>query len=135
MVVLPRQLPPVIPTDPDYFTWSIQGQLRAISLSLMLLALITVLGRVYIRYFVLGVFRIDDYMIVAAMVRNRRSSGSGNCLIRFPRFAALLVVASFCIRSFLEWGSTYSQYHQRTLRSCSYGSSLWGFSFRCRSAS
>ncbi|KAF2477036.1 uncharacterized protein BDR25DRAFT_192035, partial [Lindgomyces ingoldianus] len=60
--------PPGLPTDPAYYTWSIQRHLTAIDLSLMILALITVLGRVYIRVFVLHVFRLDDYLIVAAMV-------------------------------------------------------------------
>ncbi|KAF2796640.1 hypothetical protein K505DRAFT_202661, partial [Melanomma pulvis-pyrius CBS 109.77] len=60
--------PPGVPTDPAYYTWSIQKHLAAIDLSLMLLALIAVLGRVYIRVFVLRVFRLDDHLIVAAMV-------------------------------------------------------------------
>lgn len=69
MAVLNRQGPPPgVPTDPAYYTWSIQRHLAAIDLSLMLLALIAVLGRLYIRVFVLRVFRLDDHLIVAAMV-------------------------------------------------------------------
>jgi len=69
MAVLRRQDgPPGLPTDPAYYTWSVQTQLTAIDLSLLLIALVAVLGRVYIRLFVLRVFRLDDYFMVAAMV-------------------------------------------------------------------
>jgi hypothetical protein len=69
MAALKRQGPPPgMPTDPEYYTWSIQGQLTAIDLSFMLIALTAVLGRCYIRIFVLRVFRLDDYFMVAAMV-------------------------------------------------------------------
>lgn len=60
---------PSLPTDPAYYSWSIQGKLTAIDLSLTVLALVTVLTRLYIRLFVLHIFRFDDYFIVAAMVR------------------------------------------------------------------
>jgi hypothetical protein len=66
--VLGRQAPPGLPTDPEYYTWSIQGQLTAIDLAFMLIALIAVLGRLYIRLFVLRLFRVDDYFIVLAMI-------------------------------------------------------------------
>ena len=67
MAVLQRQLPE-IPTDPTYFTYSVQKHLTAIDLSLMILVLIVVVLRVYIRVFTLGVFRLDDYFMVAATV-------------------------------------------------------------------
>jgi hypothetical protein len=59
---------PGMPTDPAYYTWSVQGQLAAIDLSLMIIASVLVVARVYIRVFVLGVFRVDDYFMVAAMI-------------------------------------------------------------------
>jgi hypothetical protein len=75
MAALKRQAPPPgPPTDPEYYTWSIQGQLTAIDLSFMLIALTAVLGRCYIRLFVLHVFRLDDYFIVAAMVSDDRAN-------------------------------------------------------------
>lgn len=66
----PSPTPPpfVLPTDPEYYTWSVQPQLTAITLSLMIVALVAVIGRLYIRLFVLRVFRLDDYFIVAAML-------------------------------------------------------------------
>ncbi|KAF2267549.1 hypothetical protein CC78DRAFT_541507 [Lojkania enalia] len=68
MAVLKRQGPPPgIPTDPNYFAFSIQKELSAITISLMTVALVAVIGRVYIRACVLHVFRLDDYFIVAAM--------------------------------------------------------------------
>lgn len=67
MAVLQRQLPE-IPTDPAYYTYSVQKHLTAIDLSLMILVLIVVFLRVYIRVFTLGVFRLDDYFMVAATV-------------------------------------------------------------------
>lgn len=72
MAAMKRQAPPPnLPTDPAYYTWSVQGQLTAIDLSLMLIALTAVLGRCYIRIFVLRVFRLDDYFMVAAMVSDK----------------------------------------------------------------
>ena len=71
MGVLRRQGPLInLSTDPAYYTWSVQPQLRAICLSLMILALVAVLTRVYIRIRILRVFRLDDYFIVLAMVSN-----------------------------------------------------------------
>lgn len=58
----------VAPTDPAYYAWSVQRELKAIDLSLMCLALVAVLGRIWIRVFRLHVFRLDDYFMVAAMV-------------------------------------------------------------------
>ncbi|ORY11144.1 hypothetical protein BCR34DRAFT_514285 [Clohesyomyces aquaticus] len=68
MAVLTRQFAPLPTIDAAYLAFSIQGQLRAITLSLSILAFLTVAGRVYVRYFVLGVFRTDDYLMVAAML-------------------------------------------------------------------
>ncbi|KAF2004388.1 hypothetical protein P154DRAFT_616939 [Amniculicola lignicola CBS 123094] len=69
MAVLPRQDPPAfaLPTDPEYYAFSIQNELRAVTLSLLAVALATVLTRIYIRIFLLRVFRLDDYFIVIAM--------------------------------------------------------------------
>ena len=60
-----------MPTDPAYYAFSVQGQLRAITLSLMLVATAIVASRVYIRAVMLRVFRLDDFFMVAAMVRTR----------------------------------------------------------------
>ncbi|KAF2738970.1 hypothetical protein EJ04DRAFT_573411 [Polyplosphaeria fusca] len=60
-------LPPP-PTDPSYYAYSIQSQLRAIDISLLTIALIIVLARVYIRTVTLRVFRLDDAFMVAAML-------------------------------------------------------------------
>lgn len=68
MAILLRDAGPQIPTDPAYYAWSIQVHLVATALAITLSALITVLGRVYIRAVTLRVFGADDYFIVAAMV-------------------------------------------------------------------
>jgi hypothetical protein len=69
-----RQAGPAgVPTDPEYYAFSVQGQLRAITLSLMLVATVTVISRVYIRAFMLRVFRLDDFFMVVAMVRRNSS--------------------------------------------------------------
>lgn len=69
MGTLRRQgLPRGKPTDPAYYSWSVQSQLTSITLATMLIALIAVLGRVYVRVFVLRVLRLDDYFILAAML-------------------------------------------------------------------
>ncbi|KAF2656269.1 hypothetical protein K491DRAFT_392681 [Lophiostoma macrostomum CBS 122681] len=64
-----RQAGPAgLPTDPAYYAFSVQGQLRAITLSLMLVAAVAVVSRVYIRAFMLRVFRLDDFFMVVAMI-------------------------------------------------------------------
>ncbi|KAF2744763.1 hypothetical protein M011DRAFT_407778 [Sporormia fimetaria CBS 119925] len=68
MPVFRRQGPSGLPTDPEYYKWSIQRQLTSIDISLMVIALVAVLARMYIRVFVLRVFRLDDYFILAAMI-------------------------------------------------------------------
>jgi hypothetical protein len=68
MAFVKRQGMPQMPTDPEYYSWSVQRQLSAITLSLMIVSFVAVVGRVYIRLYVLRLFRLDDYFMVAAMV-------------------------------------------------------------------
>ena len=63
-----------LPTDPEYYAFSVQGQLRAITLSLMLVATVAVISRVYIRAFMLRVFRLDDFFMVVATVRRNTAT-------------------------------------------------------------
>jgi hypothetical protein len=116
-----------IPDDPEYYTWSTQGRLAGVVTLLMTCALVAVLIRIYIRIFMLHVFRIDDYFIVAAVV----------CLLHFidpfhlvrltddetTRYSAASAVASSSTLFLSEWGNTSSPCRRRTSNRCSCGCS------------
>lgn len=121
---------PGIPTDPAYYSWSVQGQLTAIDLSLMIIAAVLVVARVYIRVFVLGVFRLDDYFMVAAMVCNRFWVWNCWTVLTQSRFAVSSLVASFFMLFISAWENTFSHYRQKISRRCSCGYSSYRCSFR-----
>ncbi|KAF2872245.1 hypothetical protein BDV95DRAFT_605876 [Massariosphaeria phaeospora] len=103
MAALRRQAPLEIPTDPAYYAWTIQPRLTAIDISLLVLALVTVLARLYIRVVVLKLFRLDDAFIAAAMVCSIASCGIFLYVVQLGMGKHIFAIPPDNIKPLLMW--------------------------------